>query len=659
MTAGDTISRYRITGRIGQGGMGVVYKAEDTRLNRPVALKFLPPDSLDEEDRKRLVNEAQSAALIRHPNVCPIYDVEDVDGQTFIAMAWLEGETLAHRIGRGPLAITAAIDFAIQIAKGLEAAHALGVIHRDVKSSNILVSADGHVSILDFGLALRAGATRITEVGKAAGTPAYMSPEQVCGRAIDRRTDLWSLGVLLFEMVTASLPFRRDHQAAVTHAIAFDEAPAVTSLRPDAPPELRSIIETAMAKRPEDRWQTAREMAAALHRLQGGLASQGLAPSFIATRTMIGPIRRKWRTWHVATAAAVLCFAGVGGYEYYRSHTLSRSAAATADPGKQIVVLPFQLAAEEAGARSISDGLLEVLTEELSGFDGSQGIAAPVPASEVLRRGISSVAEARRFFGVDLAVTGSAEPRGNTLHCTLRLVDAVNGRQIASTEFDYDPASPREAKNRAIAQMNSMLGVRSNPATALQGTSSDSAAPGAYSPYLEGRGFLARYDVHGNLEKAAASFQRAVDLDPNYALAWAGIGETYWREARGNSDAGSRCARCTERRASREARSRPRHRAFSSGFDLRHGRQERGRHRPTTPGDQPCAGQCRGSARTGSRLPIAGTLFRGGSAVSGGHACPSHGLVRPFASRPVLPGPRTLQGSGSLVPPRHGTRTRQ
>ena len=227
MTIGDTISRYRITGRLGQGGMGVVYKADDTRLNRPVALKFLPPDSLNEQDRKRLVNEAQSAAQIRHPNVCPIYDVEEVDGQSFIVMAWLEGETLQRKLARGPLPIATAVDLAIQIANGLDAAHRLGIIHRDIKSGNVLVNADGHASILDFGLALRDGATRITVEGHTAGTPAYMSPEQVRGQTVDRRSDLWSLGVLLFEMVTGTLPFKREYQAAVTHAIAYDEAPAV------------------------------------------------------------------------------------------------------------------------------------------------------------------------------------------------------------------------------------------------------------------------------------------------------------------------------------------------------------------------------------------------------------------------------------------------
>src|SRR5258706_5682203 len=214
MTSGDTISRYRIIGPLGKGGMGEVYKAEDTRLQRPVALKFLPPGVLTDKDKKRLLNEAQSAALIRHPNVCPIYDVEEADGQIFIAMAYIEGETLARKISRGPLGIGFAIDIAIQIANGLEQAHELGVVHRDIKSTNVIVDAGGHVSILDFCLALRAGLTRLTVQGHAAGNPAYMSPEQGRGFEVDPRTHIWSFGVLLFVMVTGRLPFLRDHHAA-------------------------------------------------------------------------------------------------------------------------------------------------------------------------------------------------------------------------------------------------------------------------------------------------------------------------------------------------------------------------------------------------------------------------------------------------------------
>src|SRR5262249_46799760 len=222
---GDIISRYRIMAPLGKGGMGVVYRAEDLRLNRPVALKFLPHHSISERDQRRFLQEARTAAAARHPNICPIYDIDEADGEVFIAMAFLEGETLHRRISRGPLGPGHAAEIAIQIANGLECAHQLGIVHRDIKGANIMIGPGGHASILDFGLALLSGATRITGPGHVVGTSAYMSPEQARGLAVDRRTDIWSLGVVLFEMLSGTLPFRRDHPAAVLHAILSDPVP--------------------------------------------------------------------------------------------------------------------------------------------------------------------------------------------------------------------------------------------------------------------------------------------------------------------------------------------------------------------------------------------------------------------------------------------------
>jgi eukaryotic-like serine/threonine-protein kinase len=221
-----------------------------------------------------LLNEARAAAVIRHPNICPIYDIEEADGQVFIAMAYLEGETLLRRIERGPLPIRQSVAIAMQIARRLEAAHAQGAVHRDIKSANIIVGPYGHVSILDFGLAVRSGATRLTRALGTVGTLAYMSPEQVRGLEVDARTDIWSLGAFLSEMLTGQCPcpFRRDHMAAVSHAILTDAPPSLASLRPETPAELRKSVQTALAKRPERRWQSAREMVAGLERIEAQLA---------------------------------------------------------------------------------------------------------------------------------------------------------------------------------------------------------------------------------------------------------------------------------------------------------------------------------------------------------------------------------------------------
>ncbi len=203
---GSIVSHYRITEKLGKGGMGVVYKAHDMRLDRIVALKFLPPDALSEKERKRFVGEAQAAARIHHPNICPIHEISEHEGQLFFVMAFVEGKNISQLVQDRPMPFDTALDIAIQMAGGLEAAHAQGVIHRDIKSDNVAVDQRGNAWILDFGLALRQDSDRLTAPGGVVGTPAYMSPEQARGLTVDHRTDLWSLGVVLFEMLTGQLP---------------------------------------------------------------------------------------------------------------------------------------------------------------------------------------------------------------------------------------------------------------------------------------------------------------------------------------------------------------------------------------------------------------------------------------------------------------------
>src|SRR5258708_15024515 len=257
---GSIISHYRVDAKLGEGGMGVVYRAEDLRLQRTVALKFLPPHSLLERHKQRFLEEARNAALLQHPNICPIYEVDEADGTLFFAMAYLDGKTVWEKLGGGRLTIGESLNIAIQVADGLEEAHQRGIVHRDIKSSNIIVSAKGHAYILDFGLALRDGANRVTIQGARVGTPAFMSPEQAQGLPIDHRTDLWSLGVVLFEMLTGKLPFARASEVALVHAIIYDQPPALTSESPDASPELESVLQRSLAKDPALRWQRARDI---------------------------------------------------------------------------------------------------------------------------------------------------------------------------------------------------------------------------------------------------------------------------------------------------------------------------------------------------------------------------------------------------------------
>ncbi len=260
---GTTISHYRITDKLGEGGMGVVYKAEDTKLKRPVALKFLAPHLLrDEEGRKRFHREAMAAAALDHPNVCTVYEIDEADGRTFIVMAFLEGQTLSEKIADGPLKLPEALSIAIQMADGLEAAHEKAIAHRDIKPDNVMLLAGsrGLVKIMDFGLAQLAGSSKLTQHGTTLGTMAYMSPEQAEGAETDHRSDIWSLGVVFYEMVTGQQPFRGDFDQAVVFSLMNEPPEPLTAVRTGVPKELERIVNKCLAKKAEERYQHADEL---------------------------------------------------------------------------------------------------------------------------------------------------------------------------------------------------------------------------------------------------------------------------------------------------------------------------------------------------------------------------------------------------------------
>ncbi|MDA0206504.1 MAG: serine/threonine-protein kinase [Acidobacteria bacterium] len=239
MIIGSTISHYKIVEKLGEGGMGVVYKAEDTKLERTVALKFLAQHLLDDDEAKeRFLREAKAAAALHHSNVCPVYEIDEVDGKTFLAMAFLQGETLEDRIAKGPLSLKDALDIGRQVADGLEAAHEAGIVHRDIKPANVLIDPKGHATIMDFGLARLTEASRLTKVDTAMGTVAYMSPEQAQGMEVDHRSDIWSLGCVLYEMVSGQRPFLGQYDQALLYEIVHEEVAPLTSVRAGVPMEL-------------------------------------------------------------------------------------------------------------------------------------------------------------------------------------------------------------------------------------------------------------------------------------------------------------------------------------------------------------------------------------------------------------------------------------
>ena len=284
---GQTISHYKITGKLGEGGMGVVYKAEDLRLQRPVALKFLPSNSWGNQEAKaRFFREARAAAALQHPNICTVYEIDEVDGQLFIAMAYLEGRELVKEIEDGPLGVDRLLDLAIQTARGLEEAHRSGVVHRDIKPANIMVSSGGRAVLMDFGLAqLNSATSKLTREGTTVGTSAYMSPEQTTGEPLDHRTDIWAFGVVLYEMATGELPFKGYYEQAVLYSILNDPPEPVTALRPNAPGELERILNKCLAKRADERYQTTGDLLADLSELKRRVESgEGPPPEPLETQ---------------------------------------------------------------------------------------------------------------------------------------------------------------------------------------------------------------------------------------------------------------------------------------------------------------------------------------------------------------------------------------
>ena len=306
---GRTISHYRITGKLGEGGMGVVYKAEDIRLGRPVALKFLTAQLLeDEEARQRFTREAKAAAALDHPNVCTIHEIDEADGRTFLAMAFLEGRTVKDKIAERPLKLDDALDIAIQTAQGLQAAHEKGIVHRDIKPANLMVTPQNQVKIMDFGLAQLAEQSRLTKTSTILGTPAYMSPEQAERKPTGQRTDIWSLGVTIYEMVTGKLPFEGERQAAVLYAISNQTPEPITALRAGLPMELEFIVGKALAKDPAERYQHAEELIVDLRAVSQGLESESLPRPAGA---VVSPPAQRASSFRRLAVAAALVLVGV------------------------------------------------------------------------------------------------------------------------------------------------------------------------------------------------------------------------------------------------------------------------------------------------------------------------------------------------------------
>ena len=516
---GQTISHYRIVEQLGAGGMGVVFKAQDSRLERAVALKFLPEKLAQQPQAlERFRREARAASALNHPGICTIYDIGEQDGRTFIAMEYIDGETLRSHIHVKPLPVEEILELGIQIAEALEAAHAEGIIHRDIKPANIFVTKRGRAKVLDFGLAklipkgIASGNTDPDDessdsnsiVGIISGTPSYMSPEQVRGDGLDPRTDIFSFGLLLYEMATGKQAFSGGTGGVIIEAVLTRSPDPVRSINPNIPPRLEEIIDKALHKDRAKRYQHAADVLADLQRLKREIDSGARAGDE-------GPV-----------SATMSNISGAGALSSTGKHRArSSTAAKTVD---SLAVLPFENASRDPDNEYLSDGITGSLINNL----------ATVPKLRVMAQSTVFRFKGReidpqavgRDLNVRAVLTGRVTHSGGSLRIGAELVDVATGTQLWGAQYDRKSGDIFAIQDEISNEISGKLRLQLSRAQKKKLTRRHTEDPEAYRIYLKGRHHWNRWTEEG-FYKAIEYFQQAVQKDPEYALAYAGLADCY------------------------------------------------------------------------------------------------------------------------------------
>jgi TolB-like protein/tRNA A-37 threonylcarbamoyl transferase component Bud32/Tfp pilus assembly protein PilF len=546
---GETVSHYRILEKLGGGGMGVVYKAEDVKLGRRVALKFLPEEVGDDPNAlERLRREARAASALEHPNICTIHDIDEDAGRHFIVMELVEGETLKDRLVTRPLSLDQMLELGIQIADALDSAHAHGIVHRDIKPANILVTKRGQAKLMDFGLAKRAGppeatglasgvsglATAIgeqhlTSPGSAIGTVAYMSPEQARGEELDARTDLFSFGAVLYEMATGRQPFVGNTSAIIFDGILNRAPVSPVRLNPNLPPELERIVNTALEKDPELRYQTAAELRADLKRLKRDSESGHSA----AATGVAAPVPAK-RSWiPIAVAVALLAVAAAVWLSSTRRKTPGQIAGAPASQ-MSIAVLPFQSLGKDTSSDFLKLALPDEIVTTLSRVPSL--VIRPFASARKYDRPEADPQKAGKELGVDRVLTGHYVREGDRLQVTLEVMDTEANRVVWRDTFsgaagDLIPLQ-QQIKARLTEDLLPLVGAGS----ASTAGATQPKNPEAYDLYL--RSVAVSHDP-GPTKEVIPMLERSVELDPSYAPAWIALSQRYYNDG-SFSDGGQR-----------------------------------------------------------------------------------------------------------------------
>ncbi|HEX9127336.1 MAG TPA: protein kinase [Methylomirabilota bacterium] len=550
---GTRVGRYELLEKVGSGGMGEVYRARDHDLHRDVGIKFLPERFASDSDRlSRFAHEARAASSLNHPNIVTIHEIGQSSGVPYIVMEFVEGETLRALLSGRPLPTRRLLEIAGQLADGLAKAHAAGIVHRDLKPENIMVTRDRFVKILDFGLAklltespsgrdeggldsslvTLAPPSPNTSAGVVLGTAGYMSPEQTRGRPVDYRSDQFALGVILYEMTTGRHPFRRETHVQTLAAIIDDQPEPIGSLNPAMPVPVCWIVERCLAKEPGERYTSTSDLARELHNILEHLSDVGsTAPMPAAGAAAHRPGRT--RDFRVAGAGLVL-FAVLAGVSALVPAIRDKVALTlhlrTVPADKHLAILPFRAAGATEEDRALADGLIELLTVHLTRLERFQKTLSVEPVSNVRQAGVSSAETASRALGVTMVVAGSVQRVEGRLVFTAILEDAVRKRTLRAETAD----SPETLVAAVVHMLDLELNSDEKAALRASGTGVAEAAVLSaqalgYNLYAEGRNALERYDQVKSLERAVELFNRALERDPGYALAHAGLGEAHWR----------------------------------------------------------------------------------------------------------------------------------
>ncbi len=509
---GQTISHYRIIEKLGEGGMGIVYKAQDLTLDRLVALKFLPVHlTRSEEEKQRFIHEAKAASALDHPNICNIHEIDTTeDGQLFIAMSHYEGETLNKKVeSEQLLPIAKVIEIAIQITQGLTRAHESHIIHRDLKPANIMITNREEVKILDFGLAIRAGQTRITQESTTLGTIAYMSPEQAKGEEVDHRSDIWSLGVILYEILTGQLPFKGDYESAIIYSILNDSQESVTARRTGVPMELERILNKCLKKKPAERYQHTDELLSDLRLL---LSEPGSSVSTVDP--VKGSFNIKRLGFMIATVIIVAIF-------LYVILNLIPKESETYD---SIAVLPLINLSGDRSQEYFSDGMTEAIISELANISALKVISrTSVMQYRDTNKSIPQIAEE---LDVDAILEGSVLRAGKKVRITVQLIQAMEDRHLWAKNYErklQDILFLQRAVAKDIAA-EIRIKLSENEKRTLQ--SAYQVNPLAYEEYLRGL-FHWNKRTKDDLQKSIQHYQKAIEIDDDYAEAYAGLAQTY------------------------------------------------------------------------------------------------------------------------------------